>query len=166
MNKKTTFLHAQLVYCGKKSKIYNIGAFLSSHGKVAMNFAVWKHCNESFTYVIPGICWKFFCATVNAQIVSAQTVIVLDLLELGWLFEEKRIDASGAPYPFQSILMVISIHMVPYCFLTNISFEIIIFFATPVAIESKLVVVAFFYSGKVLIIYQPTIIEINFSYNF
>ena len=83
---------------------------------------------------------KFFCATVNAQIISAQTasagtVILLVLLELGWLLEEKkRIDASSAIYPFQSILMNISIHMVPYCFLTHI--RELDFFATPAAVES------------------------------
>ena len=40
------------------------------------------------------------------------------------------------------------------------------FFATPIAMKSKLVVVAFFYPGRIHFIYQPCIIEITFSYNF
>ena len=57
--------------------------------------------------------------------------MVLVLLELGWLLAEKKIDASNAPYPFQSILL--SIHMVPYCFLTHIREHE--FFATTIAVE-------------------------------
>ena len=72
---------------------------------------------------------------ISAQTASAGTVIVLVLLEFGWLLKEKkRIDAYGALYQLQSILMAISIHMVPYCSLTHIREHD--FFATPVAVES------------------------------
>ena len=90
-------------------QINDIRAFLSSHGKLAMNFTVWKYCFKSFLMSSQEFAEKFFCNTVNAQITaSVGTVMVLALLELGWLLEEKiRIDASGALYPFQSNLMAI-----------------------------------------------------------
>ena len=104
-----------------KSEIDDILAFLSCYGKVTVNFAVWKHCFESFTNVITGICWKIlFChgqCPNNFRTNSISRNINGASLAGAWLaaWRKKRIDASNAPYSFQIILVAISIHMVPYC---------------------------------------------------
>ena len=126
--KKAIFLHALLVSSGKwtKSKSNDVWAFLSSHGKVAINFAVWKHCFESFTYSITGICWKnFVCQgqcpnnfSTNSISRHSNSARHAGSCLVAW--RKKRVDGSGAPYPFKSILMAFSTHMVPYCFFTHI----------------------------------------------